>query len=67
MEKQSLKELNTLYRSLRKEGVVFAVELHTTKGVQTIKNQDVIRKVLALLIRESNSKTDDEKSGNLEA
>lgn len=62
-----MKELNTLYRSLRKEGVVLAVELHTTKGVQTIKNQDVIRKVLALLIRESNSKTDDEKSGNLEA
>lgn len=48
-----IKELNTQYKLLRKNGMVIKVDLLTDIGIYTIKNANVVSKVLDLLIRES--------------
>ena len=48
-----IKELNTQYKLLRNNGMVVEVKLLTNIGDYSIKNPNVISKVLDLLIRES--------------
>lgn len=54
MEKiEHIKELNAQYRKLRKEELVYSVELKATDGIHSISNREVIVKIIDLLIRES--------------
>lgn len=55
-----IKELNTQYKLLRKNGMVIKVDLLTDIGIYTIKNANVISKVLDLLIRESQKQIESE-------
>lgn len=55
-----IKELNTQYKLLRKNGMVIKVDLLTDIGIYTIKNTNVISKVLDLLIRESQKQMESE-------
>lgn len=55
-----IKELNTQYKLLRKNGMVIKVELLTDIGIYTIKNANVVSKVLDLLIRESQKQIESE-------
>lgn len=55
-----IKELNTQYKLLRKNGMVIKVDLLTDIGIYTIKNVNVISKVLDLLIRESQKQIESE-------
>ncbi len=48
-----IKELNTQYKLLRNSGMVLTIELQTNVGKYSIKNQDIICKVLDMLINES--------------
>lgn len=55
-----IKELNTQYKILRKNGMVIKVDLLTDIGVYTIKNANIVSKVLDLLIRESQKQIESE-------
>ena len=55
-----IKELNTQYKLLRKNGMVIKVDLLTDIGIYTIKNANIISKVLDLLIRESQKQIESE-------
>lgn len=55
-----MKELNTQYKLLRNNGMVVEVKLLTNIGTYSIKNQNVISKVLDLLIRESQKQIESE-------
>lgn len=55
-----IKELNTQYKLLRKNGMVIKVDLLTDIGIYTIKNANVVGKVLDLLIRESQKQIESE-------
>lgn len=55
-----IKELNTQYKLLRKNGMVIKVDLMTDIGIYTIKNANVVSKVLDLLIRESQKQIESE-------
>lgn len=55
-----IKELNTQYKLLRKNGMVIKVELLTDIGIYTIKNANVVSKLLDLLIRESQKQIESE-------
>lgn len=55
-----IKELNTQYKLLRKNGMVIKVDLLTDIGIYTIKNANVVSKVLDLLIRESKKQIESE-------
>lgn len=55
-----IKELNAQYKLLRKNGMVIKVDLLTDIGIYTIKNANVISKVLDLLIRESQKQIESE-------
>lgn len=55
-----IKELNTQYKLQRKNGMVIKVDLLTDIGIYTIKNANVISKVLDLLIRESQKQIESE-------
>ena len=55
-----IKELNTQYKLLRKNGMVIKVDLLTDIGIYTIKNANVVSKVLDLLIRESQKQIESE-------
>lgn len=55
-----IKELNTQYKLLRKNGMVIKVDLLTDICIYTIKNANVISKVLDLLIRESQKQIESE-------
>lgn len=55
-----IKELNTQYKLLRKNGMVIKVDLLTDIGIYTIKNSNVVSKVLDLLIRESQKQIESE-------
>ena len=55
-----IKELNTQYKLLRKNGMVIKVDLLTDIGIYTIKNDNVVSKVLDLLIRESQKQIESE-------
>lgn len=55
-----IKELNTQYKLLRKNGMVIKVDLLTDIGIYTIKNSNIISKVLDLLIRESQKQIESE-------
>lgn len=50
---EQLKALNTQYRQIRKEELVYCVELKATNGVHGIANKEIINKIVDLLIRES--------------
>lgn len=56
-----IKELNTQYKLLRKNGMVIKVDLLTGIGIYTIKNANIISKVLDLLIRESQKQIESEE------
>lgn len=55
-----IKELNAQYKLLRKNGMVIKVDLLTDIGIYTIKNANVVSKVLDLLIRESQKQIESE-------
>lgn len=55
-----IKELNTQYKLLRKNGMVIKVDLLTDIGIYTIKNANVVSKVLDLLILESQKQIESE-------
>lgn len=55
-----IKELNTQYKLLRKNGMVIKVDLLTDIGIYIIKNANIISKVLDLLIRESQKQIESE-------
>lgn len=55
-----IKELNAQYKLLRKNGMVIKVDLMTYIGIYTIKNANVVSKVLDLLIRESQKQIESE-------
>lgn len=55
-----IKELNTQYKLLRKNGMVIKVDLLTDIGIYAIKNANIISKVLDLLIRESQKQIESE-------
>ena len=55
-----IKELNTQYKLLRKNGMVIKVDLLTDIGIYTIKNANIVSKVLDLLIRESQKQIESE-------
>lgn len=55
-----IKELNTQYKLLRKNGMVIKVDLLTDIGIYTIKNANVVSKVLDLLIQESQKQIESE-------
>ena len=55
-----IKELNTQYKLLRNNGMVVEVKLLTNIGIYSIKNPNVISKVLDLLIRESQKQIESE-------
>ena len=57
---EKIKELNTQYKLLRKNGMVIKVDLLTDIGIYTIKNANVVSKVLDLLIRESQKQIESE-------
>ena len=57
---EKIKELNTQYKLLRKNGMVIKVDLLTDIGIYTIKNANIISKVLDLLIRESQKQIESE-------
>lgn len=59
-ELDKIKELNTQYKLLRKNGMVVEVELKTNIGSYNVRNQNVICKVLDLLIRESQKQIESE-------
>ena len=61
-----IKELNTQYKLLRKNGMVIKVDLLTDIGIYTIKNANVVSKVLDLLIRESQKQIESEVNKWLE-
>lgn len=50
---EEIKTLNAQYRELRKEELVYRVELKATNGVHGIGNREIINKIVDLLIRES--------------
>ena len=50
---EEFKALNEQYRQLRKEELVYRVELKATNGVHGIGNREIINKIVDLLIRES--------------
>lgn len=61
MEKiEYIKELNAQYRKLRKEELVYGVELKATNGIHGIRNRKVIVKIIDLLIRESQKQIESE-------
>lgn len=55
-----IKELNTQYKLLRKNGMIIKVDLLTDIGIYTIKNANIVSKVLDLLIRESQKQIESE-------
>ncbi|RHN91453.1 hypothetical protein DW657_11450 [Prevotella sp. AM23-5] len=55
-----IKELNTQYKLLRNNGMVVEVKLLTNIGDYSIKNPNVISKVLDLLILESQKQIESE-------
>ena len=55
-----IKELNAQYKLLRKNGMVIKVDLLTDIGIYTIKNANVVSKVLDLLIQESQKQIESE-------
>lgn len=55
-----IKELNTQYKLLRKNGMVVEVKLLTNIGDYSIENPNIISKVLDLLIRESQKQIESE-------
>lgn len=55
-----IKELNTQYKLLRKNGMIIKVDLLTDIGIYTIKNANVVSKVLDLLIQESQKQIESE-------
>lgn len=55
-----IKELNAQYKLLRKNGMVIKVDLLTDIGIYTIKNANIVSKVLDLLIRESQKQIESE-------
>lgn len=55
-----IKELNAQYKLLRKNGMVIKVDLLTDIGIYTIKNANIVNKVLDLLIRESQKQIESE-------
>lgn len=59
-ELDKIKELNTQYKLLRNNGMVIKVDLLTDIGIYTIKNANVVSKVLDLLIRESQKQIESE-------
>lgn len=62
MELEKIKELNEQYKVLRKTGMVINVSLQTAVGSYNVKNQNIIRAVLDLLIRESQKQIESEVS-----
>lgn len=50
---EQMKELNTQYKVLRKNGIVYEVSLRTPVGDYSVLNQNIIPKILDLLIHES--------------
>ena len=59
-ELDKIKELNTQYKFLRNNGMVVELKLLTNSGIYSIKNPNVISKVLDLLIRESQKQIESE-------
>ena len=59
-ELYKIKELNTQYKLLRNNGMVVELKLLTNIGIYSIKNPNVISKVLDLLIRESQKQIESE-------
>lgn len=59
-ELDKIKELNTQYKLLRNNGMVVEVKLLTNIGDYSIKNPNVISKVLDLLILESQKQIESE-------
>ena len=57
---EHIKELNAQYRKLRKEELVYCVELKATNGIHSISNREVIVKIIDLLIRESQKQIESE-------
>lgn len=57
---ESIRHLNEQYRKLRKDELVYRVELHATNGVHGIGNAEIINKIIDLLIRESQKQIENE-------
>lgn len=55
-----IRELNFQYKLLRKNGMIFNIELQTNIGAYSIRNQSIIHKVLDLLIQESQKQIESE-------
>ena len=60
MELDKIKELHQQYKILRKNGMVVNISLETAVGAYNVRNPNVIGKVLALLIRESQKQIESE-------
>lgn len=52
-ELKTMKELNTQYKILRNNGLVDAIDIRTNIGTYSVKNKNIINKILDLLILES--------------
>lgn len=50
---RKLIEINNAYRKIRKDNLVYEVEIHCVGGIYMIKNQQINSKIIDMLIKES--------------
>lgn len=50
---KKLVEINDAYRKIRKDNLVYEVEIHCVGGTYMIKNQQINSKIIDMLIKES--------------
>lgn len=50
---RKLIEINNEYRKIRKDNLVYEVEIHCIGGIYIIKNQQINSKIIDMLIKES--------------
>lgn len=57
---RKLIEINNAYRKIRKDNLVYEVEIHCVGGIYKIKNQQINSKIIDMLIRESQKQIESE-------
>lgn len=57
---KKLVEINEAYRKIRKDNLVYEIEIHCVGGIYKIKNQQINSKIIDMLIRESQKQIESE-------
>lgn len=57
---RKLVEINDAYRKIRKDNLVYEIEIHCVGGIYKIKNQQINSKIIDMLIRESQKQIESE-------